>query len=224
MEIRNSPLTIRLFSTVVGALGLHIDRVERLAGGHEQAVSFFAAEADIGAGLGQANLTDPFAVGRKNLDAVIAIADPSGADPDVALGIDPHAVREAGFAVERHIDQRARVRQLVAVEVVLPDDVLGLRVVRDTGVADIDLLVVVAEGDAIRLERVFGDFGYLAGLAVEPVDRLFLIGLDRAGIGLLALVDTDRSVTGIGEPDRAVIGMHDDIVRTVELFAVGLLG
>src|ERR1700722_11468398 len=208
----------------MGALGLDIDRVQRLARGHEQTVSLLAAEADIGAGFWQANLTDQLAVRRENLDAVIVIANPSRTDPDIALGIDPHAVRKAGFAVQRHVDQRARVRQLVAVEIVLPDDVLRLRVVGDAGVADINLLVVVAESDAIRLEGIFGDFGHLAGLAVEPVDRLFLIGLDRPGIGLLALIDTDRAVTGIGEPDRAVIGVHDDIVRTVELFAVGLLG
>src|ERR1700733_6775667 len=77
-------------SAIMRALGFHIDRVQRLAGRHEQAVSFPAAEADIGAGLGQAYLADAVAVRCENLDAVIAIADPAGADPDVAIGIDPH--------------------------------------------------------------------------------------------------------------------------------------
>src|ERR1700733_5079984 len=97
------------------ALGLDIDSIQRLAGRHEQAVSLFATKAEIGAGLGQTNLRDTLAIRCKNLDAVIAVADPARADPDIAFGIDPHAIRETGFAVERHVDQRARVRELVAV-------------------------------------------------------------------------------------------------------------
>jgi hypothetical protein len=34
---------------------------------------------------------------------------------------------------------------------------------RDPGIADIDLLVVMAEGDAVRLERFVGDLGDLPG-------------------------------------------------------------
>jgi hypothetical protein len=51
----------------------------------------------------------------------------------------------------------------------LPDDVLGSGIVRDAGIADIDLLVVVAERDAVRLERFVGYLGDLAGLRVDPV-------------------------------------------------------
>src|SRR5579863_9557006 len=82
-------------SAVVRALRLHVNRIERLARGHEQAVSLLAAEAEIGAAFRQADLTDPLAViGRKHLDAVIAFADPARADPDIAFGVDPQAVRE----------------------------------------------------------------------------------------------------------------------------------
>src|SRR5712664_961989 len=151
------------------ALGFDIDGIERLAGRHEQAVSLLAAEADIGAGLGQENLTDAHAVRREDLDAVIAWADPSGADPDVALGVDPQAIGEARLAVQRHVDELLRIRKLVAIEIVTPDDILGVGIVRDTGIADIDLLVVVAEGDAVRLERFVGDLADLTALCVDPV-------------------------------------------------------
>ena len=92
------------------ALGFDIDHVERLARGHEQAVSLLAAEAEIGAALRQTNLTDPLAVvGRKDLHAIISFSDPTGADPDIAFGIDAQAIRKARSAVERHVDQRTWV-------------------------------------------------------------------------------------------------------------------
>src|SRR3981081_1748667 len=96
-------------SAVMRALGLDIDRIQRLAGRHEQAVALLAAEADIGAGLGQQNLADPGAIRREHLDAVIAWADPARADPDVAFGVDPQSVRKTRLAVEFHVDQRAWV-------------------------------------------------------------------------------------------------------------------
>src|SRR3954447_23915464 len=169
-------------STIMRALRLDIDGIKRLARRHEQAVSLLATEAHIGAGFRQANLTDACAVRRENLDAVITFANPARADPDIAIDVDPQSVREARLAVERHIDQRARVGKFVAIEIVLPDDILGIWVVRDAGIADVDLLVVVAEGDAIRLERLVRDLADLSGLRVEPVHRFFLVGLDGAGI------------------------------------------
>src|ERR1700759_3260323 len=171
------------------ALRLNIDRIQERARRDEQAVSLAAAKADIRAGFGKFDLTDPRTIGREDLHAVIAVANPARADPDVALGVDPHAVGESRLAVERHVDQGARVRELVAVEIVLPDDVLGVGVMRDAGVADIDLLVVVAEGDAVRLERFVGYFCHLTALGSEPVYRLLLVRLVRAGIGLLSLIN-----------------------------------
>src|SRR5258708_20656150 len=97
-------------STVMRALCLHIDRIERVARRHEQAVALLAAETDIGAGLGQQDLADPGAVRRKDLNPVIARADPAGADPDVTLCVDPHAIGEARLAVELHVDELLRVR------------------------------------------------------------------------------------------------------------------
>src|SRR5258708_7992040 len=108
------------------ALGCDIDRIQRLARRHEQAVALLAAEADVGAGLRQADLADAHPIRRENLDAVVALADPSGADPDVAVDVDPQSVRESRLAVEGHVDQRFRIGKLGAIKVVLPDDVLAL--------------------------------------------------------------------------------------------------
>src|SRR3954464_14213628 len=81
-------------STIMRALRLHIHRIERLACRHEQPVALLAAEADIGAGFGQADLTDPDTLRREDLHRVITTADPAGADPDIAVGIDSQAVGE----------------------------------------------------------------------------------------------------------------------------------
>src|SRR5258708_1745967 len=68
------------------ALGLDVHRIERLAGGHEQAVAARAAEADVGAGLWQANHAEARAVRGDDLDAGARAA------PDVAAHIRPDAV------------------------------------------------------------------------------------------------------------------------------------
>src|ERR1700736_4017439 len=82
----------------------------------------------------------------------------------------------------------------------------------------------MAKGDAVRLEWFVGDLADLTGLRVEPVHRLFLVGLYGAGIGPLSLIDADRAVAGIGEPDRLVVGVNHDVVRSIELLSACLLG
>src|ERR1700737_439656 len=110
----------------MSTLRLDIDRVQRLARRHEQAVALLAAEAHIGADLRQPDLADPYAIRRENLHTVVALADPARADPDVAVDVDPHSVRESRLAVERHVNQHSRIGKLGAAKVVLPDDVFGL--------------------------------------------------------------------------------------------------
>src|SRR5207302_21739 len=47
------------------ALGVHVERIERAARGHEQPVALEAAEADVGAALGQADAADQLALRRE---------------------------------------------------------------------------------------------------------------------------------------------------------------
>ena len=68
-------------SGYVGAGGFYVDGVEGLAGGHEEAVAFGAAEDDVAADFGKADLADLVACGVDDVDAVIAVADPAGSLP-----------------------------------------------------------------------------------------------------------------------------------------------
>src|ERR1700722_20848292 len=81
------------------ALGLDIHGVDRLAGGHEQAVALAAAEAEVGAALGQQDPANQCAVRREHGDAVLSRAAREAA-PDIALGVAADAVGEARRAVE----------------------------------------------------------------------------------------------------------------------------
>src|SRR5438094_356144 len=76
------------------ALRLDIEGVDRLAGGHEEAVALPAAETDIGAALGQHDAADHRAVGGIDRDPVLGRAATPGA-PDIAVGIDAQAVAAA---------------------------------------------------------------------------------------------------------------------------------
>ena len=89
VESRNDDAGVKSASTNMGALGFDVDRIERLARGHEQAVSLLAAETEIGTAFRQTNLANPLAVvGCENLHAVIAFSDPAGADPDIAFDVE----------------------------------------------------------------------------------------------------------------------------------------
>src|SRR5262245_30260912 len=83
-------------------LGFDVDGVEGLAGDHEEAVSFFAAEAEVTADFGEFNESDALAFGGKDLNAVVAGAGPTGGGPDVAVDVGTDAVGTALFAVEFH--------------------------------------------------------------------------------------------------------------------------
>src|SRR5438309_12026940 len=77
----------------VGAAGVDVDGVQRLAGGHEQAIALGSAEADVGTCFGQQDLADARTVGGKDVHAVVAWPGPTRGGPDVAVDINPHSVR-----------------------------------------------------------------------------------------------------------------------------------
>src|SRR5215469_18161862 len=74
------------------ALCSYVQRVERLAGCHEEVVTFRSSEAEIGAGLRQMNFADQFAIGRNDMDTVVTFPGPSSAGPDVAIHVASDAV------------------------------------------------------------------------------------------------------------------------------------
>lgn len=71
---------------------IDIERVERLAGDHEEAVPFFSAETQIGADFGQRDHADALAIRREDMDAVVARAGPASSGPNVAINVSADSV------------------------------------------------------------------------------------------------------------------------------------
>src|SRR5688500_1762631 len=84
-------------------LGFDIQRIDRLAGSHEQAVALHPAEADIGAFLRQQDLADAVAIGSKDMYTVESVTSTACSGPDVAVDIAADAV---GCA-RGHVDKQA---------------------------------------------------------------------------------------------------------------------
>src|SRR5262249_55085633 len=76
------------------ALGVDVERVERLARGHEQSVALDAAEAEVGAALGQQEAADQLPVGSDDRPPVQALAAAPPA-PEIAVGVAAYAVWES---------------------------------------------------------------------------------------------------------------------------------
>src|SRR5437867_316930 len=97
------------------ALSFHVHRVKRLAGSHEQAVSFRATEADVAARLRQKDLPNPLAIRREDVNAIIACASPTGGRPDIAILISSDSIRTANhfpvFRFELHRSEFATIAQ-----------------------------------------------------------------------------------------------------------------
>src|SRR6185436_8822646 len=194
-----------LGSCEVGALRLDVDGVERFARRHEQPVAARAAEADVGAGFRQPDHSDGRAVWRDHLYARARAA------PDVAVHVRADAVggrRRAVLAVHEELRQPLAVAQRLAVDVVDADVAARARV------GDVQLPVVGREADSVRAALIVGDLLDLSRLRVDAVDRF---------LGLLLVLEpfvvAADAVGRIREPDAAV-GMHGDVVRRVEPFAV----
>src|SRR5215213_5416579 len=77
------------------ALRVDVERIDRLARRHEQAVAATAAEAHVGAALRQLDAADeaPFAV--VDHDAVELVGAHAPAAPQIAVDVDAEAVRGA---------------------------------------------------------------------------------------------------------------------------------
>jgi hypothetical protein len=71
----------------LGALSVDVDRVERLACGHEEAVFLRATETEIGANFRKMDFADERAVGREDVHAVETRSRPTGTSPDIAVDI-----------------------------------------------------------------------------------------------------------------------------------------
>ena len=110
-------------------LGLHVEREKRMADGHEETVLLHAAKTDIGAGSGQVDFPEEIAFGGKTVDAVIALATPAGAGPEIAFRVGANAIGVSGG----RCDEDAVVFQPAAV-----DDIENTNVLWGAGVDDVE--------------------------------------------------------------------------------------
>src|ERR1035438_8389006 len=119
------------------------------------------------------------------MHAVIARANPAGANPEVAVDIGAHAVGDAGALVGDHLRKQAAVAQLASVRHIEDVDVLGI-----AAVDDVQLLVIGRKAEAVGLPEIGGGQVELAGLRVGAIH-----GGRYLGASLEALVVTQN-------PDR----------------------
>ena len=80
------------------ALGIHIHRIHRCAGGHKQPIAVTSAEAQIGATFRQIDTSDQFALRIEYRHAVEAFLAHTPAAPQIAVDIAAKSIRRAiGF-------------------------------------------------------------------------------------------------------------------------------
>jgi hypothetical protein len=90
-------------SAMMRATRIHPQRVQRLTRRDKKPVSFRTAEAKVAGGFGEFDLADAVALRIENVDAIVAIAHPSGAGPKIAFDVTADAVRTSsatGFGYE----------------------------------------------------------------------------------------------------------------------------
>src|SRR5882757_4621097 len=218
ISIRYSPLPIRLRSWLHRALHTRVDRVERRRAADIKSVSLLAAEAEVGDGFRDVDLAEQIAVRRVAAHAVLVRIAPADRAPDTPFAIAAHPVGNAGLG---HFRKDLAVRHLSGRQVQVEHADMGrvVRPVRESGVEDIELLLVRREGNAVGLNEVIDDNLDVTGFRIDPVDvALFLLRL-----GFDALIKAADAVDWIGEPDRA-IGSDNRVVRRVQLLAIVLVG
>src|SRR5262245_41031853 len=110
------------YSPARRALRVDIERIDRMARGHEQPVALDAAEADVGRALRQCDEADGLAVRVEDFHPVLLRVTHAPAAPQIAVDVAAHAVgRASGLGGE----EGAAVGELVLVDVVDADHARG---------------------------------------------------------------------------------------------------
>src|SRR5438445_5528833 len=195
-------------SRVLRTPRIHVERIERVARGHEQAVALAPAESEVGAALRQRDEADRLALGIEHLDPIELGAAHAPAAPQVAVHVDTEAV---GRAIGLRSDQDALVDEASAVV----DDVIPINGARvRAAVLDVTFALVGRKLHAVRqIERALHHRG-ASGPRVETIDVRWQLG--RRKVALIIGANAER---GIGEPDR-VIGLDGYVVRRIEALAL----
>src|SRR6266404_1690367 len=152
-------------STTRDALGVDVERIERVARRHEQAIAMAAAEAEVGAALRQVDVADRLARRIEYAHAVEVGRAHAPAAPQIAVDIDPETV---GRAARSGVDQHGALVEPSAVgrDVVGQDGAVWL----GARGHDIELLLVGREGKPVGAGDIVGHHHELAGRGVEAID------------------------------------------------------
>src|SRR5262245_2711843 len=194
-----------------GTLGRSIERIERLARRHEQAIALRPTKAHVAANLRDANAAQKLALRVPHRDA--AVADGSAGiarTPQVAVDISADTIGAAFDAINHEVAEQPAIGELVVAA-----DVEGVhlalaaraRVPRAlAGTHDIELFIVVREAQAVGIGHLLlGDHEVdaPAGIDAVAVGRQLAFGLaDFRGL-TEAVLETPLRVARTAEIGRA---------------------
>src|SRR5260370_182039 len=117
------------------------------------------------------------------MHTVITFADPTGADPDVAVHIGANAVGESRLAVQIHVDELAALAELDSVNDVVHHNVFrGFFIVRGAGVGHIELFVIALDTQSLGLELKSVAVG-VSGWFAERADMALLSQQGELAVG-----------------------------------------
>src|ERR1700736_2304997 len=213
-----SALMPRSWSWLQSSVHTRVDCVERCRAADIKSVSLLTAEAQVGDSFRYVDFAEQIAVRSVAAHAVLVRIAPTHGAPNTPGGVTAYPVGNAGLG---HVRKDFVVPHLshLNIQVEHADMRRVIRPVRESGIDDIELLLVRREGNAVGLHEVIDDNPDVTGFRVDPVDVvLFLLRL-----GFDALIIAADAVDGIGEPDRTV-GSDNRVVRRVQLLAVVLVG
>src|SRR5690606_19696946 len=104
------------------AASLHVQRVQRLARGHEHAVPLRAAEAQVRADLRQEDHPDAVAIGCEDMYSIESLTTPSGTGPDIPVDVRAYAVGATRLAVVVHACEPAAVAHRLPIDDIPAED------------------------------------------------------------------------------------------------------
>jgi hypothetical protein len=138
------------------ALRVYVERIDRAAGGHEQAIALQAAETEIGASFGQGDEADRFAGRIEDFHPILLRIAHAPTTPQIAIDVDAEAI---GSAARLGGDENPTVGELVVIDVVGADEArIGARF------DNLESLLIGREREPIRTVDVACDHRGTAGL------------------------------------------------------------
>src|SRR5262245_9181400 len=173
------------------SLRSNVERVDRLTRGHEETISFWAAEGDVAAHFRNADSPKQLAGGIPDGRAAVSErASRIARSPHIALDVASQAIRATLHAVDRAVAEQLVIRELVVRANI---ERIDFALASGNGVAGtlarachIELLEVRREGEPIRIGHlIFGDDEIDAARGIDAVDacrQFTFVGANSRGL------------------------------------------